>query len=436
MKLGIDGYNLALPRGTGVATYSRTLAEAIHGLGCSLDLLYGLQVPLKSREDTREALFFARLGEGEDGAQSLRPTLRRAILRALMTPEDRDMLRIPVSGRVLTHDFAQRIPAFDRLFTFGSLFNVSARYFRRFKRFMTVRVPDPPEIMHWTYPVPVRLRGALNVYTLHDLVPMRLPHTSLEDKSYYDAVIRQCLDTAAHIVTVSESSRRDIMALYGIDASQITNTYQPLNTPSLSVDPTALASRLERLFDLELHGYFLFFGAIEPKKNVGRLIEAYLSSGVQAPLVIVGAGGWKSDQELRLLRGAHGKMLSNAERIRMVDYLPRALLLELVTGARAVVAPSLYEGFGLPAAEALALGAPLITSNTSSMPEVVGSAAIMVDPYDVGALAAAIARIDGDSNLRAQLSAAGPAQAQNFSMDKYKERLSSLYFGLVESGKR
>lgn len=425
MRIGIDGYNLALPRGTGVATYGRTLARAVKAMDWPLDLFYGLQVSPKSEPDLREALFFARLGDDPGPPPPL--TLRRMILRAMMSPGERRMIPVPVSGRVFTADFADRLPPFDRLFTFGGLFDIAPRYFRRYRRFMTIRVPDPPAVMHWTYPLPLRLAGAANVYTLHDLVPLRLPNTSLEDKAYYHALIGECVRTADHLVTVSEASRRDILELFPTDPARVTNTYQPVDTPQRRLDPAALTDRLVRLFDLERQGYFLFFGAIEPKKNVGRMIEAYLSSGVETPLVIVGAGGWRSDRELRLLSGAHGKRLAGADRVRVIDYLPRPLLMELVEGARAVLFPSLYEGFGLPAAEAMALGAPLISSSGGSLPEVVGDAGLCVDPYDVAALAAALQQVDADPALRTRLAAAGPEQAAQFAPERYQERLSRLY---------
>lgn len=427
MKVGIDGYNLALPRGTGVATYARTLAHTVATLGHEIDLIYGLGVSAKTRPDLRESMFFERLGEGDDGGRSLKPTLRRTALRAFTSPLSRNMVPIPVSGRVIGDDLKERLPDFDRLFTLGGLFWTSARYFRRYRRFMTVRVENPPQIMHWTYPVPVRLAGAANIYTIHDLVPLRLPHTSLEDKAYYDALIRECLRTAAHIVTVSEASRRDIHELFEIAPQRVTNTYQPIDVPAGTRRGDDFDRRLERLFDLKPDGYFLYFGAIEPKKNVGRLIEAYLASGVEAPLVIVGAGGWRSDQELKLLNGAHGEGLKAARRVRLLEYLPRRLLLDLASGARAVLFPSLYEGFGLPAAEALALGVPLITSNSGSLPEIVGEAALMVAPYDVSAMAAALRRLDGDPALRAQLAAAGPVQAGNFSSARYQQAIGQLY---------
>jgi glycosyltransferase involved in cell wall biosynthesis len=157
------------------------------------------------------------------------------------------------------------------------------------------------------------------------------------------------------------------------------------------------------------------------------LLEAYLSLATDTPLVLVGAGGWGSGDALRLLGADNGKPLPAADRIRKVDYLPRAHLVELIRGARAVLFPSLYEGFGLPALEALALGAPLLTSTAASLPEVVGDAALTVNPYDVAAIAAGIARLDREPELRARLAAEGPKRAGNFSLPRYASAVEHLY---------
>ena len=427
LRIGIDGFNLALPHGTGVATYARTLAEAVTAKGWKLDLIYGVPVALDAPAELRETLFYGRLSEELPLGQRPTLTLRTKLRRLLLTPEARTMIEIPSTGRVVTAGMQSRVPAFSRLFTRGNIFDVSARYFRRYRRFMTLRVPDPPAIMHWTYPLPLRLEGAANVYTIHDLVPLRLPHTSLEDKRYYHNLIANCIKTAAHIVTVSEASRRDIIDLFDVAPERVTNTYQTFDPPDAAADPAGLGQRLDRLFDLQRNGYMLFFGAIEPKKNVGRLIEAYLRSEITTPLVIVGSNGWKSDEELRLLRGGAGTLLSGAGSVRQISYLPRRLLLDVVQGARAVLFPSLYEGFGLPALETLSLGVPLLTSNTSSLPEVAGDAALYVDPYDIDAMVAAIRTLDRDAELRARLGAAGKRQAASFGKENYGSRLEMVY---------
>jgi len=429
--VGLDGFNLALSRGTGVATYGHALSQALRGLGRSIDVVYGVDVPRTAPESLRETLFFARLAERRSASEPpAKTTLRRAMRQLFLSPSVREPLEVAVTGRVV-REGAARMPAFDRLFTLGGLFHLGARHFRRYGRFMTVRLPDPPAIMHWTYPLPVRLEGALNLYTVHDLVPLRLPFTTLDDKVYHHRLLSQCLAAGDHIVTVSEASRRDILDFFPIDPDRVTNTYQAVMPSGAEPDEDTLATHLRALFDLRPQGYFLFVGAIEPKKNVGRLIEAYLAAELQTPLVLAGPSAWLAEDELRLLAGAHGARPPGVERIRRIDYLPAGQLRTLMRGARAVLFPSLYEGFGLPALEAMSLGAPVMASNAAALPEVVGQAGLAVDPYDVAAMTQALRRMDGDEALRARLSAAGRERAKSFSMTAYQNRLASLHARLL-----
>ena len=166
----------------------------------------------------------------------------------------------------------------------------------------------------------------------------------------------------------------------------------------------------------------------------GKLIEAYLASGVKGPLVIVGKKAWKSEGELRLLFNDHIQYLQSEgpytftrHRVMQLEYAPFPLLVSLIRGARGVLFPSLYEGFGLPVLEAMLLGAPVMTSNTSSLPELVGDAALTVDPYNTAAMAQAIQALDSDAALRARLSAAAPLQADLFNPSRYQDRLQALY---------
>lgn len=428
-RIGIDGLNLALHRGTGVATYSRTLARTVTAMGRAPDLVFGLPVHRRAPRDLRETLFFAELGR-EEPADATAGAGQPKRDRLFVAPWARRLVEVPVDGRVHAEAFAERLPPFSRLYSFGSLWSVAARHFRRYRRFLTVTMPDPPEIMHWTYPVPIHLAGAVNLYTIHDLVPLRLPHTSLENKRLHDRLLRSCVHRGQRIVTVSEASRRDIVDFLGADAERVVNCYQSID-PVPAIAPDALAGRLRALFDLEPQSYFLYFGAVEPKKNVGRLIEAYLASEVATPLVIVGGRAWRSENELRLLGSPGSQSLSGASRIRKLDYLPRRMLDLLIAGARGVLFPSLYEGFGLPVVEALARGAPVMASTGGSLPEVAGTAALLVDPYDVGAMAAAIRRLDTDGALRDAFAAIGPIEADRFAPAPFEARLSALYRSLA-----
>jgi glycosyltransferase involved in cell wall biosynthesis len=426
-RIGLDGYNLAMAQGTGVATYGRNLAAVIGELGHPIDLIFGVNIPRKADNDLRESLFFGQLGADPPN----RLTMRRRIRRWGVHPFAHDLIQIPVTGRAVPSEGSDKLPPFDRIFNRAELYDICARHFRRYGRFMTLRMVDPPAIMHWTYPLPIRLAGARNIYTLHDLVPLRLPRASLEDKRYYDTLVRTCIDRADHIVTVSEKSRADIIDLLNADPETVTNCYQTSDMPALR-DPTTLPNRLHQLFDLEMKGYFLFFGAIEPKKNLGRVIQAYLEADITTPLVIVGAEAWHADRELKLLGTAHGRKLPGVDRIRRIDYVPRKLLTDLVHGAKASLFPALYEGFGLPALEALSAGVPLLSSITGALPEVAGEAALSVDPYEIDAIVDAIRRLDHDTALRSRLATLGPSQAAKFSRTAFANRISQLYQKIIK----
>jgi glycosyltransferase involved in cell wall biosynthesis len=262
------------------------------------------------------------------------------------------------------------------------------------------------------------------------MVPLRLPHTTLDNKRHYFKLVRACIRRGDRICTVSEASRRDIELLFPEARGKVSNTYQAVHIPPAIVEASDedVATSLTTMFNLPYKGYFLYFGAIEPKKNVNRLIEAYLSIGSKTPLVVVGTRAWGGDVELRLLQKDEVQPLkATFKNVRRIDYLPRQLLMRLVRGAKAVAFPSLYEGFGLPALEAMMLGTPVVTSTASSLPEVVGEAAIKVDPYSVGEIAAALRRLDGDEGLRGDLSQAGKARAGEYDMASYQQRLAEMY---------
>ena len=427
-RIGVDGFNLAMPRGTGVATYGRVLTQALAGMGHPVDVLYGLPIGPRTPALLSEVIFFDSLDQ-ERGRKPPGILSARWAQEALGDLWPRAATQVPITGRVLSEGFRGRMPSFDRILNVPDLWGRAERHFKRWGRFMRVRVPDPPAVMHWTYPLPLRLEGARNVYTLHDLVPLRMPYTTLDNKRAYLRLIRGCLRWGDHVCTVSEASRRDIMDLFGAHGGRVTNTYQSAVAASAPVEDTGLDAWLTGLFGLQRDGYFLFFGALEPKKNVGRLLEAYLASGIATPLVVVGGRAWKSEGELRLITGKDG--VATTAGVRQFEYMPRSWLTGLVRGARAVVFPSLYEGFGLPVLEAMQLGTPVVTSTESSLPEVAGDAALLVDPYDAGAIAGAMRALDTDPALRARLSAAGVRQAARFALPRYQERLHALYASVL-----
>jgi glycosyltransferase involved in cell wall biosynthesis len=431
MQIGVDGYNLAIPNGTGVATYGASLTQALQSLGHAVTGVFGIDPgPVAA---TRETLFFEQFGRGHNRGN----VVRRAARSVLMHHTARGLIEVPLTDHVDKRGFGSRWPDFAALWTSPVLFEAAWGRFQALGRFTTVTMPDPPAVMHWTYPVPVRMAGSRNVYTLHDLVPLKLPHTTLDHKGYYHRLIRHLVDKADHLVTVSEASRTDILAMFGADPARVTNCYQssPLPPAITATGEAQDHALIASVFGLPPRGFYLFFGASDPKKNVGRIVDGYLASNSERPLVVVSSRDWGMSEASGGL-GKDGTVYGRKvdREIIQLQYLPRETLFRLIRSARAVLFPSLYEGFGLPALEAIQLGTPVISSTTSSLPEVVGDGGLLVDPYDTTAIAGAIAQIDRDDALVVRLSAAGLVQAGKFTQDLFAARLAAVHATLQLTG--
>jgi glycosyltransferase involved in cell wall biosynthesis len=435
MKIIVDGFNLALTQGTGVATYARNLTFNLKELGHEVHVLYGLRDAPNSTARMREISFFDEptpLGLVQRAFEPIRQIVElTSASLGLLSPYE-----VPMSDLVIKRQFTQRMPVFDKLWNVPNLFVRAHRAFHYFGRALTVNLGTSVELMHWTYPLPIRVRGARNIYTLHDLVPLRLPYTTLDNKYFYEKLMQQIVRVADHVVTVSENSKKDIVELLGIPEDRVTNTYEASDIPSayLRLPIEELVGELKGSFRVQYKKYLLFYGAIEPKKNVNRILEAYLASNVDQPLVIAGASAWKSDEELRLLTGVNGERLQRMRRIIRVPYLSFAQLVNLIRGATAVVFPSLYEGFGLPILESMVCGTPVITSNIGSMKEIAGDAALLVDPYNSRDIKEAIIAIASNTSLQSEKSALGYKVAACYSSERYRDRLQRLYEKLAGVG--
>jgi glycosyltransferase involved in cell wall biosynthesis len=425
MRIGIDGYNLSIPTGTGVATYGASLAAVLTDGGHQVEGLFGLDVG--RRRNTRELFFFDHFGHGQRiGAKAKRIITTATILSHF----PRRAREVPLTEDIDRRQFGFRFPAFAGLWNAPYIYEIAYARFRWLGVFTSIRIPDPPDVMHWTYPLPLRIIGAKNVYTIHDLVPLRLPHATLDDKRYYRRLIRRTLKVADHVCTVSESGQSDIHQLFKVRADKITNTYQSSQVPAEIRASTYEddAEIVRSTFGLEPQEYYLYFGAVDPKKNIGRIVDAYLSSRTEKKLVLVSSRSWGMDWETRMLGKndrVYGRKLG--KRVLRLEFLPRPTLFRVIRAAKAVLCPSLYEGFGLPALEAFQIGTPVIASNLSSHPEVVGGAGILVNPYKTDEIAAAIRKLDTDDAFYAKLRAAGPIQAQKFTDAAYLDRLHAMY---------
>ncbi len=253
-----------------------------------------------------------------------------------------------------------------------------------------------------------RLHGSVarrRVITIHDLTYKRFPELlQKETLQNLETQMAREIALADAIVCVSESTRRDLLEFYRVDPSRAVAIHSGL-APAPAAEPVdGLPAR-----------YILFVSTIEPRKDLGTLIDAYerLRDSYDGSLVVVGKVGWKSESIAPRLRGRG---------IMHLDYLPPGQLATVYERAEAFVFPSIYEGFGFPLLEAMRHGIPTIAAHSSSLPEIGGDAALYFVPGDVDALEANLRRVLSDATLRAELAARGRARAAEFLWDEAGRR--------------
>lgn len=268
---------------------------------------------------------------------------------------------------------------------------------------------------------------AKSVTTIHDVVPLAFPGVSTRlDSLIYKRWLPFITPRLNAIITVSEASKRDIMHHYKRPSEQvhaIPNAVDGLFKPAA---PAEIAQVREKYGLPEQ--YILFVGSVEERKNLRRVLQAYGSIQHKVPhhLVIVGPKKWKYAQILDTLDalGLHDK-------VTFTGYADQQDLPVIYSGAALFVYPSLYEGFGLPPLEAMACGVPVLTSDTSSLPEVVGKAGVTVDPYNVEALAEAMHTLLTDPELRGTLSERGLMRARQFTWERTAQGILDVYQRLL-----
>jgi glycosyltransferase involved in cell wall biosynthesis len=297
-----------------------------------------------------------------------------------------------------------------------------------------LKIRPRPRLMHCPDFVPPRLRFFPAVVNIQDLAFLKFPDLTLltgESKRYYGQVGWAARNADA-LIALSESARDDIVALLEVDARKVAVIPAAADARFRPPDDYGRARELaDRRLGLGPGdgGYMLFVGTIEPRKNLTALVEAYsllMSRGSVRPmpvLLIVGKKGWLSER----LYGRIGELGLEKQVLFLHDVEDHEMPL-FYAGARVFAFPSLYEGFGLPALEALATGTPVVSSNAGSLGEVVGDAGVLVDPHDVDGLAGALESVLLDLDLFARLRAAGPVRASQFSWQRAARETLDLYY--------
>jgi glycosyltransferase involved in cell wall biosynthesis len=271
------------------------------------------------------------------------------------------------------------------------------------------------------------------VVTIHDCIHLRFPQylPNQAARVYANVVMRTAARRARRVLTVSQASKDDIQHFLRVPDSKVEVIHNAIDA-GIAAPPTEEAmERVCQRFQLT-SSYILYAGNIKPHKNVDRLIEAYSilrrRGYDQVKLLIIGDEISKYQNLRRLV---HRFQLH--QHVRFFGFVPEAALAVLYRKAAMFVFPSLYEGFGLPPLEAMAAGTPVITSKVSSLPEVVGDAALLVDPMDAGAIADAMARLLDDEALRRDLVRRGHDRARVFSWSRSAARIREVYGEVLAS---
>jgi len=278
----------------------------------------------------------------------------------------------------------------------------------------------------------LRGRGKIgNVVTIHDLAFKVYPHFLKKNFGQFLSFLKTKRDVhlSDRVIAVSQHTARDIMKYFKIDPKKIRVIYHGVESYFRpDVAPESISAVKEK-YGIVTPSYILWVGTIEPRKNLQALLKVYgqLKNIHQKYSLVLGGGwGWKYEEILPLIQ-------SLGEKVKITGYLPREDLITLYAGAHLFVYPSLYEGFGMPLLEAMKSGVPVIASNTSCIPEVVGESGILVDPLDISQMAGAVMRVLSDKALRTSLREKGMERAKLFTWNRAAQETLRVYQEIVKS---
>lgn len=281
---------------------------------------------------------------------------------------------------------------------------------------------------HYTRPLWLSCRS---VVTIHDMTFFLMPQMHTRTKRFFfSRMIRYSISAADALLTISHNSLQDAISLFGDPVvAKMAVTTLGVDASFRPIEDQERREVVRRRYQLP-EQFIVYVGTLEPRKNLPMLLRAYAQSrkaGVQTPLVLVGRRGWMDSEIFELL-----DQLELRPYVHLTGYVDKDDLPVVYNLAMLSVYPTLYEGFGLPALEALACGSPLITSAVSSLPEVVGNAGILLPPGNEDALAKELTALVGDHARRKALSQAGPLQAASFTWENTALQTLKVYRKVLE----
>lgn len=286
---------------------------------------------------------------------------------------------------------------------------------------------NPVDVLHVQFTAPPFSPCPI-VVSIHDLSFEHLPETfKWRSRKQLRITVRRSARAASQVIALSDYARNDIVNTYGLEPEKVSVIPLAASAHFQPVKGEEQLQRVRQTYGIE-GDYILSVGAIQPRKNLSRLVAAYSRlrrvgpQGNLPKLVLVGKCAWLYDETLRTI-----KELGVSESVILTGYVPESDLPALYSGALCFVYPSYFEGFGLPPLEAMQCGAPVIVGDKTSLPEVVGDAGILMDPFDVDDMAAAIEKVISDSNLREQLRVKGLERAKLFNWQKTARQTLAAY---------
>ena len=282
---------------------------------------------------------------------------------------------------------------------------------------------------HYVLPPATRCRS---VVTIHDCIHLMFPQylPSRLAHAYARVSMWSAVHKSSRILTVSEASKRDILRFFDVNPDKVAVIYNAIDERFLAPADEERMDLIRQRYQLD-HPFLLYVGNIKPHKNLERLVDAFGRARARGlselRLVIIGD---EISKYPPLRQSVHRHRLDKY--VRFLGFQPYDTLAAFYRLARAFVFPSIYEGFGLPPLEAMACGAPVVTSNISSLPEIAGDAAILVDPYEPQSIAEGITRAVSDESVRADLIQRGFARARDFSWQHSVAAIHRIYMDVLE----
>lgn len=413
----IDSHDLAIPSGTGIKNYGLQLISVLKELGASPDLL------VSARTDSNPLVASSMLYDSPHRNEREVTGWRRVMSQRMRFGSLKAAHIPPINGHG-----GPVVP--DSVFPHGmgcsvifNCYNASRAIQEKAKIITSFQTAKNYRIWHATQPLSLRHKNAIQITTVHDLIPILYPHLCDERRPLFHQRVQESVRSSRAIAVDSEHTKTELLHYFSVPEEKIVVTHLYSAVSREDCDSRAVDMAM-KVFNLQRQNYILFVGTLDSRKNVRRLVEAYLSLGSEQVLVLAGKTGWESSEELKVLEHLEKK---TGQDVRRLSYVPRTMLSALYQGASCLAFPSLAEGFGLPVLEAMASGCPVVCSSTTSLPEAGGDAVEYVHPLSVESIAAGLAKVLGDTAHRKALVERGFERARYFSRERFAGKIAELY---------